>query len=657
MAEETRPLAGDVDDVPENWRPKRGKGPLIFALIVLIAIGVGVWQVFFVVRPRPNRVIVLINTQTVDGKTDAWWHGDQGPSRDIASALNKELDELGLEVVRMSDAMEALDGVSDEAGMREAARQLRAGYAIIGELRATDVRGVTGSVLQDVTLELDLALLSTLDDAGAVPIHVAPIRMHDLGPSEADAIAAAGERVPTISLAAIAGSLGETPLVVRLRKSAAGDLSQDELILAGELKKLISLANQYLNELERRITVEAEASIIDIEDERGPEKNLIGDFLGEAYFVSLGPGADVIIERQPRTLVLDKNGADFELHRGYETLIRVTPDGIGERVFETFNIFSEASVSASGETAAVVLDQHQVNKALTLVDLDDGTSTELLRHPRHYFSGPKLAPDGKRTTFWYRECRRRCPSSLEVIDADGSGRKVLVSEFAFMWVPRWAPDGGQLYVAFRPERGAKASLWAIDPQTAEAKPLLGEAAPAAALEPAATPAPPPEAAPEVDTGEGGEPEAAEESPAPPEAPPPPSEFQDIDIAPDGSFLVVNEVVGRGESWLGRLELATGKYERVAQLAIERLALSPDGRRVAVETKTGEHPDDVSTWDTEIVVVPLDGGAPTFVTINGKRDILHEWSRDGTRIYFSQSGRDPEYERRRTHRVFWVTAPD
>jgi pyruvate/2-oxoglutarate dehydrogenase complex dihydrolipoamide acyltransferase (E2) component len=76
--------------------------------------------------------------------------------------------------------------------------------------------------------------------------------------------------------------------------------------------------------------------------------------------------------------------------------------------------------------------------------LQDGASTELWSQPGARIAGaPAVRRDGRRIAFWTREGGR---TRLRVVDADGTGGRVVTDALLLSGAPAWMPDGASLAV-------------------------------------------------------------------------------------------------------------------------------------------------------------------------------------------------------------------
>jgi hypothetical protein len=602
-------------------------------VLLILAVGAGVVAFMLLGRkpPRLDRVAVLVAVETLDGKRGAWWDGGDRASARFAETLVKPLEKEGLSVVATADAeaTKALSGATSDEALREAARALEAGIIVTGTLKVVRSRPLAGSEMTEYTIEARLAASESAPDGATVPVSEAPIELNVPAASEDRALLQAAEDLPALAQTGIASALVQLPAVARLQGEAA-TLASDELALASKYEPLVRAARFRKEELDRRAEEERAAAEADTKGERGAlKKSLLGAYFAEEYLV--GPAADgrLVVLAEPHHVDVLATAGAYELRRGDERLLLVDPaTGARTVLAEMYNVFSFPDVSADGRSVAAVVDHRQWSKSLELIAVPDGASKQLLAHASEYYSGPSVAPDGSRVIFWHRECRR-CPSSLDVILADGSGQRTLIpaDEDGSRSVPRWSKDGRTLYLSIRPQ-GDPASIWAISVDSGERKAVLGVDAPQ----------PEPDVVAEPSEGV----ELANE----------PSGYEDPMVAPDGSFLVALERTDEG-THLGRLDLATGTWRRLASLPAQNVEIAPDGSRIAFETwRTNELEQQGYRGDTEVALVPADGGEVRLLTSNDQDDTLAAWSPDGKRVYFHQQSKDPT-GKRYTNRIWWV----
>ncbi len=122
MNPEDTELTQDADQdvsVDIDWEPKQSKWPILIAVLFVVGLGYGAWQVFFNVEPKPTRILIVVETETLDGTKGRWWGAKGKVSARYADAMAKELTELGFEVFSGSDpefltAMEETESFAEE---------------------------------------------------------------------------------------------------------------------------------------------------------------------------------------------------------------------------------------------------------------------------------------------------------------------------------------------------------------------------------------------------------------------------------------------------------------------------------------------------------------------------------------------------------------
>jgi Tol biopolymer transport system component len=527
---------------------------------------------------------------------------------------------------------DALEGRVEPSELREGARALEAGLLLRGALKVVAAQPLGGSADEaDHTLVFEGELFSTVDQQGRA-VGEPPLRIHRSAATDEAALLESCDELAEQLAPRVAEAAVSFPSIAALLDPGASSRGLDERVIADRLGPLVGLVASYGEARSKRAAAERRLRARDRKLEQGPRaKHLVGAYLGEEYFVGPGAGGTILTMALPARLVVDDPvKATYRMQPGHEQLLLRRPDGGVERVLvELFNLYSYPSVSADGSVVAYVADHRRWSKALHVAELAGGAAEEIFHHRSHYPSSPVIAPDGSRIAFVYGETRRG-PKRLEIVDRDGSDRRVLVAgPLDRLDLPAWSPDGAALYVTFQPSGQPHSSLWRIDAATGEATALLGDA------RRAAEPSEPERlAGPEAEPRAGGG-----------------SSFASPAVAPDGSFVLVAEGAD-GAGWLGRYEVDSGAYRRLLQARVGRIAISPAGDRIAFETGPTAHPDDPHTADVEIAVMSARGEQLELLTLNARRDGLAGWSRDGKRIYFHQGNRDPDGHRY-DNRIYWL----
>jgi hypothetical protein len=104
-------------------------------------------------------------------------------------------------------------------------------------------------------------------------------------------------------------------------------------------------------------------------------------------------------------------------------------------------------------------------------------------------------------------------------------------------------------------------------------------------------------------------------------------------------------------WVGRFDLQTKDYLRLAALDGQRLKASPTADRVAVQVRGFTLEDDPRPGDDEILVLGPTPQDVRAITLDSEDDELLDWSRDGTSVFALQRGQDPGARDRPVVRVY------
>jgi hypothetical protein len=113
-----------------------------------------------------------------------------------------------------------------------------------------------------------------------------------------------------------------------------------------------------------------------------------------------------------------------------------------------------------------------------------------------------------------------------------------------------------------------------------------------------------------------------------------SRFDRVAIDRTGKRLVLSEIDSEGTTHIGLYDLSTADYRRLAALSAYRIIADPTHDRVAVMTES-----DTEGSDSEVVLVDLETGAITPVTVNDVEDDLVGWDRAGTSVLVHHSAQD------------------
>lgn len=595
------------------------------ALLVLLGIaGVAIYFHLFVHPTEPDSVLIAVRVDDAQGAAAYAWGGNEAALR-LHDELEEGFEPSGLRVLpRLDTTRPELEGVHEQDELREAAARLGVGHVLLVSLSTREIIEVDDNGSDDLILALELAVLDV--DAGTVTQAEQPIRVFLWGEDVADAMRLNARHAARLVRGAALELLAAQPRLAHFAGEVSG-MNSDERVLAMQLEPLFSMASAHENALAKRRALQAEAEAEESVEHSGKTRTRLGAYLDQDYMIGTAADGRLVIKHDPHT-VWWREGVDYEIDETGEQLwLSNGEGGERERVVEFYNVFSYPGISADGSTVGLVLDNHGVSKSLAVVSLPGGERKTVLKDFDEYYSSPEPSPDGSLVAFYARPARR-APSSLELVDVASSQRTVLREAGAEFSQPSWSPSG-ELFVAIGEDRIER--VVKFDPRTGGLTHLLGVD---------------PEAAPEGEEDDAGPVEHAGEDD---EAEPDPvvsSRFDRVSVNHDGSAIYVAEIAPDGRDYVGRFELASGSYLRLAELEAYKLLASPAADRVALQTTSGGFTaeGDPSSGDTEVLVLGPEPGAPEVVTLNAIDEDLVSWSRDGGALFVSDQRRDPSGER-------------
>ena len=195
------------------------------------------------------------------------------------------------------------------------------------------------------------------------------------------------------------------------------------------------------------------------------------------------------------------------------------------------------------------------------------------------------SPDGrflafvKLNSFHARRGNNYAPSSVWLVDAKSGEERRVTSDKFMDQSPRWAPDMSGLF--FISNRGGGLDLYRQ---------------------------------PISDSGIAtGDPDRLTVG----------SSLHSIDIAADGTQIVVSDLIYRQNIWASDLDTGSVVYAREASRitsgdqVIEGVSLSPDGTQIAYDSN--------ARGLAHLFVMSLDGGTPSQVSFRDSPDFLYDWS--------------------------------
>jgi len=637
-------VAPPHDEGLDDFRPPRSILPLLIVAALLIGGGVAGFMLFNAQNFVPNRIVVAVETVGLEGETGRWWAARGKNSARYVDLLSKELNRLGIETVKVGDKkLDPLieEGLGSAADVVErVAPAMEAAWVLSGGVVVKAVRQLPEVDKSEYELHVSLKL-HAVQRKETVTI-VEGDRFFTIDSDEGQAIKESLENMVQRHLTRIGTALAAQPELVRLGGDDTSQFTRDEIRIAGDLGRLFFVERQRKALLDKRAGEEAEGAAKE-KERRLSAKQRLGPYLAEEYVVGPAGKDRVLLMTEDQAVEVYPDANDYAVREGRDQLVLASPDGKNRTVLlDTYNIFSFPDVSRDGSTVAVVLDHYGWSKSLVAIAIDakgEGKQTQLLAHESHYYSSPRVSPDGSKVAFWFRKCRR-CDSSLEVIGSDGNGRKRLLEAGGdYKGIPHWGPDSKRVFLSLLPPGGAR-SIHEVDVTTGKNKPLLGTAVP---------PPEPTEAAAAPD--KGTDKPAGEGEEVPPADDHNASDFDFPAVSPDGKWLAVVEVDPSRGRHVGLYDLTKGSYKRVTGGRAARLEFSPDSSMVAAETKGTKSADDPNPYDWEIAVVAIATQKAWVVTFNSHRDRLGGWSPDSKWIYTTDGSRDPD-GKNWANRVYW-----
>lgn len=664
----------DFDDdlpSPEALARHRRMRMLVTGLVLLAVVGVAAFVIYRLVTAvelEPDKVVVVIDAVDAEGTTHAWWGSDpEGISQAWSTVLGEELSVLGLKVVRLDgEAREALAGARDAQALREAARKLGASYVVYGTLRTARSMPWSSTDVEGFVQELTLQIIDADDAAGQVEVFTTPVRMIAVGRSEVLALKnQAGRDALFTVLPYLAEALVARPGLQRLQ-SDSGSLDDKKIAVSLE-KRLFLYVEDWKRKLGARQSDVKKAEAALTSDEQSPNRrHVLSEFVAQEDVVGV-VGERVLLLDEMIELGFDWPPGEIVGDTTIERLILADARG-GQRqvVLEHDNFYSQPSVSTNGRFATFVLSQGR-SRTLARLDLEDesGGFLGLRTTTGGYFSSPVITDDGRFVAVQtYRQ--QRGPHALEVVDVESSQHVVLLPAGTRFSQPSWVPRSHTFYLSARlADDDDVMSVYRYDAASNTLTPVLGAAAETTAVTAEEDGA---ETPPTALEGSGADASALL---APPDADDAdvvgepltvrvPSDYRSVVVSPTGEFAIVIERA-EGGTFIGRLELADHRYQRLRALDVAYVQISPDGRWLAMQIERHGASRDPARGDSEIAVLALppagapdDGGALVMLTLNSADDYLRSWSADSRAVYATQYSIDPTWGRRRLlSRVFRI----
>jgi len=249
---------------------------------------------------------------------------------------------------------------------------------------------------------------------------------------------------------------------------------------------------------------------------------------------------------------------------------------------------------------------------------------------------PAIAPDGSGVAFVLRSCDLATDersADLWYVGTLGAEPRQLTTWSGADHSPRWSPDGAAL--AFVSTRSGEPQIWRFDGLDGEPRQVTSQAG--GASDPVWTP----DGATLLYTSRG--PTVARD----------PLQGEDVRVHRDLLYRKGSHQSDGRFRHLYRVDATGGDGTRLTSEDRDHgeATVSPDGRLVAL-VRSPAH-EGVFSIDTDVVVVPIDGGEPRPVTRNQGPDHGPAWSPDG-RWLLTRSILEPGYESGRRRVMLWPT---
>lgn len=594
------------------------------ALIVLITVAVitlAAWWSHFRVHTEPQRVLIAVAIATDEGEVQ-WWHEDRGALA-LASALAANLADVGLEPV--GPEAEVAATLRDAHDLSRAALDLGARWLIRGRISTQKIIELELADFSDFILAVELELVDA-ETSEVFAIPGSPLRVFLWGEDPSDALALNGRYVAErVTMPLIATLAVRAPLLEYNQDRAT--MSTEQAMLAASLERLFLRADGYTRALELRTRDEETARARAPKNHSAVGHARISDLLAEEYFIGTAFDGRALLLIEPKIVTVVPNSLGYSITSEGEALVLTDLHG-RERttLFEHYNFYSAPAISADGRVVWTTVANHGASKSLVTIDVETGDFTPVLSHASDYYTSPIPGPDGARALFYSRS-GRYAETSIELVERDGSGRRLLVAADERAGLPEWAPDGRSVYVPI----GGWQRIVSVDVETGVRRHLLGQD--------------PESPDPEAELDEATAPDPATTS-----------RFSALSVGHDGRSLFVVEQGLDGREWLGRLDLERREagdpnaYARLAQMKVGHLLASPTGPAVALEAPSFTAPGDPKSSDREVLVFGPEPGQLRALTLNDVDDELAGWSRDGRSVFTIQRDRDPERYRTAVTRV-------
>ncbi len=587
----------------DRYRIKRDLTiPLVALVATLAAVGAGVWWATTSYTVSEDKILIAVVIPDAEGADGAWW-GQQGEaSVRFLRGIKEPLEEVGFEVLSPSDpaVLEAVEGAQDRRELVERARALGAGVLLTGRMEVASEQALDGGAAVEVILQGDLELLLT--EADDEDIKTIPARALQVGPDRQDAVRVAAQEASRLAFDELVAAIVSFPAVAALFDKAQRTPEQAQV--ANAIEKARNFVDLRAMEIQKRDEVVAGVRAQWGSEAVGPVPvEQLSPFGREDYLVGVLPGGVGVIgtvkERRTR---MDLESFKLVTEWQPERQDFIGPGGATHAIFEAHNIFSHPAMARGGAAVAVVTEEHGLGFSLRLVKLDPATGQALGSRVlltvggQRQLAWPEVSPDGSRILFGIRDCAR-CNTGLELIQADGGGRREIFKADDWRGVgdAQWVGEGASVaFVIYHDERPRRFMM---------AEALTGE---------------------QRLVHENGEVSYINER-----------------FSPDGSLLAYVSGGPEGRQLVVR-RMSDGMVKPLTtDLHVKRPSISFDNALVAFEATGQGSPMDTSFVDPEVAVVPVEGGEVRRMTVNAVEDRHLRWAPDRREIFFETVIEDPQ----------------
>lgn len=401
-----------MTDEPDIVLPKRNLALPGLIVVALLAVGgyLG-YDAFIANHPTPDRVLVMVD---IAGSDEA--------ARRTATEVRGTLRGLGFVVV--DPAL-----VTEKGSPAEIARKHDAGLLLTGKISVSETTPIVEGKSVEVVLDGEFQVRESSEDFSEEDVRTIPIRWVDAGPDQVAATEAAAVELARLRMDEITVALVSMPSVDTLFTS--DELTVEQKEWSAQLKRAYNFVDQRNNRLAKKAALRKRVAESYADDDRGtPRPTTHTDYGLESYLVDVlagGEGVVATVNEKYAFMDVEKMGVDEAWMP--ERQVAIDAEGTSTTLFETETVLGYPTLTADGTKMVAVSDDHELQISLRLLEIAvDGSaetqSTTLAAVEKGYLGYPVIRRDGAKVLFTHRDCRR-CNSSLEIINPDGTDRKTL----------------------------------------------------------------------------------------------------------------------------------------------------------------------------------------------------------------------------------------